>query len=210
MDRATTSTSSAPARSIHTAYPALFRNLPTITRTICVYRQRTYALSPDPVTEKQRLAVRNAVDVVKEISASLSIPFSRENDLPAGLCFCPVNLLVKIRREYPGARFTFDLSGGSKALCLALFAFAPWLGGEVYASFDEKTARRVPVPDRTVSTLLSNPNYQTILAMLIMRRDMKKETAKGAVLNRVGAPAIPVPAGLAGLCPVAGKEGETR
>ena len=166
--------------SIHTLYPAIFRMLPTISRTYVLADSDDYALSSNPEIEKQRLAVRHAVDAVKEISASLSIPFSRE------LVFAPVYLsvrtvLTKIHRENPGSRFTFDLSGGSKALCMALFAFAPWLGGEVYASFDEKAARRVPLPDNAVSTLLSNPNYQIILAILIMRRDMKKEAARGAV-----------------------------
>lgn len=165
---------------IHIAYPAAFRELPAISRTIVFTDSTVHEGSPDPVTEKHRLAVRNAVSAVQEIAASLSIPFTRE------LIFPPVyasvrSVLAKIRREFPYARFTFDLSGGSKELCMALFAFAPWLGGEVYASFDEKTARRVPLPDRTVSTLLSNPNYQTVLAILIMRRDMKKEATKGAV-----------------------------
>jgi hypothetical protein len=93
--------------------------------------------------------------------------------------------LAKVRREYPDARFTFDLSGGSKELCLALFAFAPWLGGEVYAAFDEKTARHVPLPDRTISSLFANPNHQTILAILLNRKMMKKDAAKGKV------PAVP-------------------
>ena len=198
--------------SIHTAYPAMFRTLPTITRTYVLADSDDYALSPDPEIEKQRLAVRHAADAVKEISASLSIPFSRE------LIFAPTypavrTVLTKIHRENPGARFTFDLSGGSKPLCLALFAFAPWLGGEVYASFDEKTARRVPLPDNAVSTLLSNPNYQIILAILIMRRDMKKEATKVAVpkVPTVWVPRqYPVQAALAGLCPFPDEEGKTR
>jgi hypothetical protein len=89
--------------------------------------------------------MRNAVLSVQEISASLSIHFTREMIYPPTYVSVR-SALAKIRREYPDARFTLDLSGGSKELCLALFALAPWLGGEVYASFDEKTARRVPLP----------------------------------------------------------------
>lgn len=160
---------------IHIAYPAAFRELPAISQTIVFTDSIIHDGSPNPVTEKHRLAVRNAVSAVQEISASLSIPFTRE------VIFSPAyasvrSALAKCRREYPDARFTFDLSGGSKALCLALFAFAPWLGGEVYASFDEKTARRVPLPDRTISTLLANPNYQTILAILLRNREAVKGT----------------------------------
>lgn len=171
------------------AYPAMFRELPTISRTLVFTDSSVHEGSTDPVTDRHRLAVRNAVAAVQEISASLSIPFSRE------LIFPPTYVsvrtaLAKIRREHPDARFTFDLSGGSKELCLALFAFAPWLGGEVYASFDEKTARHVPLPDRTTGSLLANPNHQTILAILLNRREMKKGAAGGSVPT---VPALQVP-----------------
>jgi hypothetical protein len=152
--------------NIHTAYPASFRTLPTITRTYVIADSEFYARSPNPEIEKQRQAIRNAVNAVKEISTSLSIPFNRE------IVFPPVypsirTILTKIHREHPGARFTFDLSGGSKPLCLALFSFAPLLGGEVYSAFDEKTPRNIPLPDRSARTMMTNPNYQTILALLL-------------------------------------------
>ncbi|MFA4823975.1 MAG: hypothetical protein WC593_02330 [Methanoregula sp.] len=158
---------------ISIAYPAMFRELPAISRTIVFTDSIIHEGSPDPVIEKHRFAVRNAVSAVQEISASLSIPFAREMIYPPAYTSVR-SALAKIRREYPDARYTFDLSGGSKELCLALFAFVPWLGGVVYSSFDEKITRRVPLPDRTISTLLSNPNYQTILAILLRYREDKK------------------------------------
>lgn len=177
---------------IPVAYPAIFRELPTITRTIVFTDSTVHESSPDPATDKHRLAVRNAVTAVQEISASLVIPFTRVVIFPPAYVSVR-SALAKIRREYPDARFTFDLSGGSKELCLSLFAFAPWLGGEVFSSFDEKNARRVPLPDRTTGSLLANPNHQMILAILLNRRDMKKGAARGAAKGAV--PAVPtVPA----------------
>jgi hypothetical protein len=103
---------------------------------------------------------------VKDLSISLSIPFSYE------IVHHPIyrsvrSVLTKIHRENPGARFTFDLSGGSKDFCLALMSFAPWLGGDVYSAFDEKSLRCIPLPDRTVRSMMENVNYQTILAVLL-------------------------------------------
>ena len=170
------------------AYPAMFRELPTITRTIVFTDSTAHESSPDPATDEHRLAVRNAITAVQEISASLSIPLTRVMIYPPTYVSVQ-SALAKIRREYPNARFTFDLSGGSKELCLAIFAFAPWLGGEVFSSFDEKTARRVPLPDRTISSLLANPNHQMILAILLNRREEKKGAAKGAAKGAV--PAVP-------------------
>jgi len=165
---------------IQVAYPAMLRALPTISRTVVFTDSIVHEGSTDPVAEKHRLAVRNAVFAVQEIAASLSIPFTRVVIVPPAYNSVR-SALATIRREYPYARFTFDLSGGSKELCLALFACAPWLGGEVYAAFDEKTARNVPLPDRTASSLLSSPNHQTILAILLMRRGANREAATGAV-----------------------------
>ncbi|MDD4138482.1 MAG: hypothetical protein PHT99_11435, partial [Methanoregula sp.] len=164
---------------IHIAYPAMLRALPAISRTMVFTDSIVHEGSTDPVTDRHRLAVRNAVAAVQEIAASLSISFTRELIVPPSYVSVR-SALVKIRQEYPDARFTFDLSGGSKELCLALFAFAPWLGGEVYLSFDEKTPRHVPLPDRPVSSLLSSPNHQMILAILLNRKRMGKDPAKGA------------------------------
>ncbi len=159
---------------IHTAYPAIFRTLPTITHTYVLTESDAIAISPIKEIEKQRLALRNAIETVKEISGSLSIPYSRE------FIFTPVypsvqSALTKIHRRHPGSRFTFDISGGSKELCLALFAVAPWLGGEVWSAFDGKTPRPIPQPDRSIRNLMGNPNYPAILAVLLR----KNKTAKG-------------------------------
>jgi hypothetical protein len=162
------------------AYPAMFRELPGITRTIVFTDSIVHESSPDPVTDKHRFAVRNAVATVQQISASLAIPFLQVTIYPPAYTSVR-SALAQCRRDYPDARFTFDLSGGSKELCLALFSFAPWLGGEVFSSFDEKTARRVPLPDRTIRSVLANTNHQMILAILLNRRDRKKGAEKGAV-----------------------------
>ncbi|HII99635.1 MAG TPA: hypothetical protein HA272_10400 [Methanoregula sp.] len=180
MDRAEHVHIISAGEKTHIAYPAMFREYPAISRTIVFTDSIVYEGSTDPVTERHRLAVRNAVAAAQEISASLSIPFIRERVVPPAYRSVR-SALARIRQQHPKAQFTFDLSGGSKELCLALFAFALWVGGEVSASFDEKTARRVPQPDRTVSSLLSNPNHQTILAILLMRRDAKKKETSGTV-----------------------------
>ncbi|RPI36366.1 MAG: MarR family transcriptional regulator, partial [Methanoregulaceae archaeon] len=160
--------------NIHIAYPAMFRMLPSITHTYVLAESDAITTSPIKEIEKQRLTLRNAIEAVKEISGSLSIQYSRE------FIFAPVypsvqSILTKIHRGHPGARFTFDLSGGSKQLCLALFTVTPWLGGEVWSVFDEKVPRPVPQPDRSIRNLMENPNYPAILAVLLR----KNKTATG-------------------------------
>jgi hypothetical protein len=160
--------------NIRIAYPAIFRTLPTITHTYVLIEDNAIAISPVKEIEKQHIAVRSAIEAVKEISASLSVPCSREHIFPP--VYSSVRaVLAAIHRKHPGARFTFDLSGGSKELCLAVLAVAPWLGGEVWSAFDEKVPRPVPQPDRSIRNLMENPNYPAILAVLLR----KNKTAKG-------------------------------
>ncbi|MFA5268596.1 MAG: hypothetical protein WC379_11550 [Methanoregula sp.] len=155
--------------TIHTAFPAILRMLPGITRVYVVAGSETYGISQNLPIEKERQAVRHAVESVKEISASLEIPFAREMVFPPVLSSTRT-VLTKIRRENKRARITFDLSGGSRDLCMALFALAPWIGGDVWSSFDGKKPQQVPVPDRDIQTMLANVNYQTILAVLLRNR----------------------------------------
>ncbi|OPX62830.1 MULTISPECIES: hypothetical protein [unclassified Methanoregula] len=155
--------------NIHTAFPAILRMLPGITSVYVVADSEQASISQNPQVEKERAAVRKATESVKEIAASLSIQYSRE------LVFPPVlpsarTVLTKIRHENRKARITFDLSGGPRDLCMALFALAPWIGGEVWSSFGGKIPQQVPVPDRDVQALLENVNYQTILAVLLRNR----------------------------------------
>jgi hypothetical protein len=151
---------------LFSAYPADLRALPTISRIYLFAESTYYEISSDPDVEKIRLSVRQAVDRVKEVSVHMAIPCSRE------LIFPPVypsvrDTLIRIHREFPGARFSFDLSGGSKPLCMALFSLSVWMRGDVYSPFDQKMAKPVPLPGRPIRSLLENTNYQSILAILL-------------------------------------------
>ena len=83
---------------IASAYPAMFRELPGISRTIVFTDSIVHEGASDPVTDKDRLAVRNAYSAVQEISASLSIPFTRELIFPPAYVSVRT-ALAKIRRD---------------------------------------------------------------------------------------------------------------
>ncbi|NLD57615.1 MAG: hypothetical protein GX651_05735 [Methanomicrobiales archaeon] len=154
---------------IHTAFPAILRQLPGITRVYVITAMESPGSRQDPWIDARRVATHRATEAVKELAASLSIPFTRE------MAGSPVYesagmVLARIRRDNRRARITFDLSGGPKELCMALLSLAPWTGGEVWSAFDGKAPRRVPVPDRDIRGMMMNVNYQTILAVLLRNR----------------------------------------
>jgi len=168
---------------IHLAYQAVFRLLPTISYTYVLAGDEMYTESTNPALAKERAATRSAVNGVKEISGSLAIPFERVT------IFSPVypavrNAMTRIHRNHPLARYSFDLSGGPKDLCLALFTVAPWVGAEVYSAFDGKVPQRVPMPDVSVTGIMANPNYATILSVLIRRRRMAGPGKEGLLVPR--------------------------
>lgn len=164
--------------TIHTTFPAILRTLPGITRIYVVADGESYSISANPPIEKERMAVRRAAESVKEIAASLSIPFAREMVFPP-VFMSARTVMTKIRRENKKARLTFDLSAGSRDLCMALFALAPWIDGEVWSVFGGKIPQRVPVPDRDIRAMLANVNYQTILAVLLRNRPVPAAGAAG-------------------------------
>lgn len=163
------------------AYTASFRDYPDITRTYVFTDNTVYYKHADPETEKSRFAIRNAVSSAKDTSTFIGITF--KNEVIAAPEYPNVrNALTRIRREHPGARYTFDLFLGSKALSLALLALAPWVNGEVRVAFDEKVLTPVPLPGRLPASILANPNYQTILALLVK---YGKNDAKSTVPTHV-------------------------
>jgi len=151
---------------IAATYTASFRDYPGITRTYVFSDSTIYLKHADPEIEKTRFAIRNAISAAKNTSTSIGIPFS--NEVISAPAYPAVrDTLTRIHREHPDARYTFDLSGGSKPLCMALLACAPWVNGEVRSAFDEKILRSVPLPYLPARAMLANPNYQAILALLV-------------------------------------------
>jgi len=167
----------AAGENLPPVFAASLRDYPGITRAYVFTDTTVFYRHADPAIEKGRMAERNAISAAKNTSTALGIPFHDEV-ISAPAYISVRDALTRIRREHPEARYTFDIAGGSPALGMALISLAPWVGGAVRAIFDEKVMRPVPLPDQSPIALLANPNYQTILALLIRHgRNEKKTTA---------------------------------
>ncbi|MFA5236744.1 MAG: hypothetical protein WC362_02685 [Methanoregula sp.] len=165
------------------AYTASFRDFPGITRAYVFTDSILFNKHADPDAEKERLAIRNAISAAKNTSTVLGIPFHDEIIFPPAYLFVR-DVLARVHCEHPGARYTFDLAGGSQALCMAVLALAPWVGGGVRAVFDENVLRPVPLPDQSTTSMLANPNYQTILALLVKHGKNEKKTTAPVPVSR--------------------------
>jgi len=173
----------AAGENLPSVFAASFRDYPGITRAYVFTDTTVFYKHADPATEKERLAIRNAISAAKCTSMALGIPFHDEVISPPAYTSVR-DALTRIHREYPMACFTVDIAGGSPALGMALIALAPWVGGTVRAVFDEKVMRPVPLPDLSARSLLENPNYQTILALLTRHGKNEKKTTAPVPVSR--------------------------
>jgi len=156
---------------IGAACAAAIRDLQDITRMFVFADNELYSNSSrdDERTKAHKTAVREAVNGVKALATSLKIPTSLVYiDPPASVSVAAA--VQTIRSGNPGARYTFDLSGGSKDLSLALFQVSLWLDGEAYYAFAGPRgvgpSEKLAIPKIPLQDIAANPNYTKILTVL--------------------------------------------
>ena len=162
----------AAGEKAESACAAAIRDLQDITRIVIFADTEIYNNTSRDSEEAKvhKDAVRDAVTKAKAHAATLAIPATLVYIAPpAGDSAAAA--VQKIKREFPGARFTFDLSGGSKDLALALFQISLWLDGDAYYAFEgrkgvTRPAEKLAVPKIPLREIAANPNYMRILGVL--------------------------------------------
>jgi hypothetical protein len=157
--------------NIFPAFAATVRDNPDITHAFVFADIELYSNSTRDREEirKQKDIAREAVNQVRTLAASLKIPAPLVYVSPPADATAR-DAILKIRKEHPDARFSFDLSAGSKDMCMALFALSLWVQGDAYYTFaDRKGAAagaKLAVPRTPAETVAANPNYLKILQTL--------------------------------------------
>jgi len=157
---------------IEAASAAAIRDMQDVTRLVIFADTDIYSNAPRDSEQARahKEEVRAAVTKAKAHAATLNIPATLMYiSPPAGASVAAA--VQKIRKDVPGARFTFELSGGSKDLALALFQVSLWIGGGAYYAFEERKgatgpAEKLAVPKIPLKEIAANPNYMRILAVL--------------------------------------------
>ncbi|PKL65787.1 MAG: hypothetical protein CVV32_00880 [Methanomicrobiales archaeon HGW-Methanomicrobiales-3] len=140
-----------------------------------------------------------AVAKVRAHAAALKIPVS------FGFITPPVletarDALFRILEEHPGARLTFDLSGGPKDLCMAFFHLSLWVGAKTRYTLPgpggmEEQAE-FGVPGIPVAAVVANRNYLLVLESLARRPEKAMEDpvtslSRSYLYNQVAAYYVP-------------------
>lgn len=183
--------------SIHKTYPAVLTDLRTVTHTFIFAEKEIYTNSTRDDNKKRawKCAIRDAIDAVNTISLSRKI----------SCVLVPIDAttfdsirdpVLGIFSEHPDARFSFDISAGSKRLSMGLFSMSLWVEGDSYYAFGNSPSRRVPVPSLPTRNLPANPHYLVILTILFRGQEKGKEARtlvpKGTLFNETKVWKIPV------------------
>jgi hypothetical protein len=162
--------------SIHRTYPAVLKDLRTVTHTFIFAEKEIYTNSTRDDNKKRawKCAIREAIDEVNTISLSKKISCAL---VPIdGATFDAIrDPVLGIFSEHPEARYSFDISAGSKRLSMGLFSMSLWVEGESYYAFGNSPTRRVPVPSLPIRNLPANPHYLVILTILFRGQERGKE-----------------------------------
>ena len=157
--------------AIYASYAATIRNHPDITYTFVFADTELYTNNnrDDPALRAQKDGARDAVTKVKALAATHAIPASLVYVNPPADASARDSIL-KIKKEHPDAKFSFDLTAGSKEMCLALFTLSLWVDGAAFCSFggrkEEAANTKLAVPKILPDSVAANPNYLKILQTL--------------------------------------------
>jgi hypothetical protein len=182
---------------IHKTYPAVLKDLGTITHTFVFAEKEVYTNSARDDAQKRiwKCAIRDAIEEVNTISLSRHISCALVC-VDAATFDSVRDPVLGIFSDHPDAWYSFDISAGSKRLSLGLFSMSLWVEGDAYYAFGDSPVRRVPVPTLPAKNLPANPHYLVILTILFRGQEHGKETRtlmpKGTLFNETTTWQIPV------------------
>ena len=161
--------------SIQKTYPAVLKDLQTVTHTFIFAEKEVYTNSARDDNQKRmwKIAIRDAIDAVNTISLSRKISCALVC-IDAATFDAIRDPVLGIFSDHPDARYSFDISAGSKRLSLGLFSMSLWVEGDSYYAFGNSPTRRVPVPTLQTKNLPANPHYLVILTILFRGREHGK------------------------------------
>jgi hypothetical protein len=182
---------------IHTTYPAILKDLQTVTHTFIFAEKDVYTNSARDDNQKRmwKCAIRDAVDDVNAQSLARHVSCALVC-IDAATFDAIRDPVLGIFSEHPDARYSFDISPGSKRLSLGLFSMSLWVEGDAFYAFGNSPPRRVPVPTLPAKNLPANPHYLVILTILFRGQERGKKAStlvpKETLFNETKAWQIPV------------------
>lgn len=152
---------------IHETFPACIKNLKEITHAVVIVEEGVYHDHPDDPEHMKTIKpqIRGAIHSVQTICDSMKIAFQEVRTEDTTISSVR-DAVLTVTRQYPAARFSFNLSGGTKMLSLSLFIMALWLDAQVYLTPRNDQIEHILIPKMHLDKIRRNPNYPLALEIL--------------------------------------------
>jgi len=156
-----------------------------ITWTCVIVEEDIFKKSPgdDAARLERKEKIRAAIREVKTLSEKMKISY--ETIRIESITLESVrDAVLEIYNKYPDARFSFNISGGTKVLSIGLFVMSLWLIGDVFYTPSGTLIQKLSLPKMHVRELTANPNYIEILKYLSPPSRSKDTTSSRKVTRK--------------------------
>jgi hypothetical protein len=147
-------------------YPLMVKGK-DITRTFVIVEKNIGTISLNLAVDPQDLKrkIQAAIEKVKIKSEEMDIVFETIQ-IDSVTLESIRDAILEIYNKYPDARFSFNITGGTKLHSIGLFVMSLWLMGDVYYTPTKNTIIKLAIPKMQIKDLSANPNYIEILKSL--------------------------------------------
>lgn len=168
---------------VHETYPLVIKGK-GITRTFVIVEKNIGKISPKPDVDQAVLTkkIHAAIQKVRTKSEEMDI-ICETIEIESVSLEAIRDAVLEVFLRYSDARYSFNITGGTKLHSIALFVMSLWLAGEVYYTPTKTDIYKLAIPKMKVRELSGNPNYIEILKVL-GPHTKGKETGSRKVVTR--------------------------
>ena len=171
--------------NIHNTFPVAINKISSATKVYVIVEDNVYKDIIDAKRQKELENIRDSIKTLQEIAKPFVENGVHELRIPDDSLECTRDAVIKIYSENQGAKFFFNLSGGTKMLSIGLFMMGLWIDAVPYVVDLTSQPRKLSVPKIHIKDLTENPNRVLILTELneikskkMTRKDLFDKIAK--------------------------------
>lgn len=176
--------------NIHNTFPVAINKISSATKVYVIVEDDVYEDVTDEKRQKMLVDIRDSIKKLKEIAKPFVENGVHEIKIPDDSLECTRDAVIKIYSENQGARFFFNLSGGTKMLSIGLFMMGLWIDAVPYVVDLDSQPRKLSVPKIHIKDLTENPNRVLILTKL--NETKSKSMTRKYLLDKAAKEYIPI------------------
>ncbi len=153
--------------NIHNTFPTTLKHLNGITDVAIVVEESVFHDDPEDsdflkeTKPKIRDSVKGVCEICEKVRINCAVVRTPDTTLESVR-----DSILPLAANQRDAKFSFNLSGGTKMLTLSLHTLALWLDGDIYLTPRSGNFEHFSIPKMHINDVRNNPNYPTALFYL--------------------------------------------